>query len=72
MKKKINKIVISRDMDNEILVRVFRTQRNGIDLLVSTNILDAVSDIISDILYETGEYKLVQTPLPKYKSKIKE
>lgn len=67
MKKEINKIVISRDMDNEILVRVFRTQRNGIDLLVSTNILDAVSDIISDILYETGEYKLVQTSLPKYK-----
>jgi len=70
--KRIKSILISRDTDNEILVQVFRTSHNGVELLLSTNSIDGVADTISDILYETDKmYKLVQSPLPKLVQTLK-
>lgn len=47
-KKEIKKITISRDTDNEIMVYADK------ELLTSSNSIDAVIEIISDILWESS------------------
>lgn len=52
MKKKIKKIIIRRDSDDELLLEVYKNKK--VEILTSTNSIDNIIEIISDILYEAN------------------
>lgn len=68
MKKKVIKIIITKDVNGDIDLKVVRVNRNGVIHVLATNFKNEVVEEVENILYESENsfYKLISTPLPKY------